>query len=149
MAAAQASLLSDAFLCAPAGAALQAPPYQLLQQPSVEVACGLCRGAQAVTAIYRRKGGVGEDCLCPSPQKGLLLQGCPLSKSGEDEIGLAEASPFSFLPEASLQMEASLFKGRFGGIVYVLSAKGVAFCKDAGMRAERTRLATTQAKPAP
>ena len=33
-------------------------PYQLLQQPSAKVACGLCRGAQAVTAIYRRKGGL-------------------------------------------------------------------------------------------
>ena len=34
-------------------------PYQLLQQPSAEVACNLCRGAQAVTAIHRRKGGFG------------------------------------------------------------------------------------------
>ena len=35
------------------------PPYQLLQQPSAEAACNLCRGAQAVTAIYRRKGRFG------------------------------------------------------------------------------------------
>ena len=42
--------------------AIVSPPYQLLQQPSAEVACNLCRGAQAVTAIYRRKGRVWVDC---------------------------------------------------------------------------------------
>ena len=39
----------------------QAPPLQLLQQPRVEVACNLFRGAQAVIEIYFYKGGVGED----------------------------------------------------------------------------------------
>ena len=58
----------------------------------------------------------------------------------ENEIGLAKASPFSFLPEASLLASPSLSKEGLGWIVGVLSANGLL------KRTHRTRLATAQAR---
>ena len=53
------------------------------------------------------------------------------------------SEPFLFPAGGILAPEASLIKGRFGGIVYVLSAKGVAFCKDAVFEGcMRTKLAS-------
>ena len=57
----------------------------------------------------------------------------------EDEIGLAKASPFSFLPEASLLASPSLSKEGLGRIVGVLSANGLL------KRTHQTRLAAAQA----
>ena len=46
-------------------------------------------------------------------------------KMNVDEIGLAKASPFSFLPEASLQCKPLLIKGGVGVVcLYSLRKRG-------------------------
>ena len=98
MATAQASLLRNAFLYAPAG----------LRKFEVPLIKGEFRGIVYVL-LHKRVA------FC----KDAVVEG------REDEIGLAKASPFSFLPEASLLASPSLSKEGLGSIVGVLSADGL------------------------